>query len=220
MEVRVNPTRMQLLRLKDRLKTARRGHKLLKDKRDELMRQFLELVRRNKELRQSVEERLGSATTYLLMATATASPAVIEEALSFPKQRLDLKVNRGNIMGIDVAKFDFTWAGDGGEADLYPYGPAHTPADLDVAIKTLTEALPDLLRLAEIEKAAELLASEVEKTRRRVNALEYVMIPQLEETVKYITMKLDEAERSNLTRLMKIKEMVHREGATGEEATR
>jgi V/A-type H+-transporting ATPase subunit D len=211
---------MQLLRLKDRLKTARRGHKLLKDKRDELMRQFLDLVRRNKELRQTVEERLGHATTYLLMATATASPAVIEEALAFPKQRLDLKVSRGNIMGVEVAKFDFTWAGAGGEADLYPYGPAHTPADLDAAIKTLTETLPELLRQAEIEKAAELLAGEIEKTRRRVNALEYVLIPQLEETIKYITMKLDEAERSNLTRLMKIKEMVHREGATGEEATR
>lgn len=209
MEVRVNPNRMQLLRLKTRLKTARRGHKMLKDKRDELMRRFLDLVRKAKELRKVVEERLGRATAQLLMATASASPAVIEEALSFPKQRLDLSVGRDNVMGVEVARFAFSWGGAGGEADLYPYGPAHTPADLDAAIKALSETLPDLLRLAETEKAAELMATEVEKTRRRVNALEYVLIPQLEETVKYITMKLDEAERGNLTRLMKIKAMVH-----------
>jgi V/A-type H+-transporting ATPase subunit D len=209
MELRVNPNRMQLLRLKARLKTARRGHKLLKDKRDELMRRFLDLVRQNRELRQRVEEQLGRAAGHLLMATASASPAVIEEALAFPKQRLDLMVKKANLMGVRVARFDFSWGGTGGEADLYPYGPAHTPADLDAAIKTLSESLPDLLRLAEVEKAAELLAVEVEKTRRRVNALEYVLIPKLEETIKYITMKLDEAERGNLTRLMKIKALVH-----------
>lgn len=208
-ELRVNPNRMQLLRLKTRLKTARRGHKMLKDKRDELMRRFLDLVRLNKELRELVEERLGKATAQLLMATAGASPAVIEEALAFPKQRLDLTVRGDNLMGVNIARFDFAWGGAGGEGDLYPYGPAHTPADLDAAIKALSEALPDLLRLAETEKAAELLAGEVEKTRRRVNALEYVLLPQLEQTIKYITMKLDEAERSNLTRLMKIKAMVH-----------
>lgn len=184
---------------------------MLKDKRDELMRRFLDLVRQNKELRQRVEERLGQATGQLLMAAASASPAVIEEALAFPKQRLDLTVNKDNLMGVRVARFDFSWGdGAGGGEDLYPYGPAHTPADLDAAIKTLSESLPDLLRLAEVEKAAELLAVEVEKTRRRVNALEYVLIPKLEETIKYITMKLDEAERGNLTRLMKIKSMVHR----------
>ncbi|HHW14695.1 MAG TPA: V-type ATP synthase subunit D [Firmicutes bacterium] len=209
MEVRVNPNRMQLLRLKARLKTAQRGHKMLKDKRDELMRRFLDLVRQNKELRQKVEEKLGRAARRLLMATASASPAVIDEALAFPKQHLDLAVQQDTIMGVRVARFAFSWGGAGGEADLYPYGPAHTPADLDAAIKALSESLPDLLRLAEIEKAAELLAVEVEKTRRRVNALEYVLIPQLEETIKYITMKLDEAERGNLTRLMKIKALVH-----------
>ncbi len=209
MEVRVNPNRMQLLRLKTRLKTAQRGHKMLKDKRDELMRRFLDLVREAKERRQAVEERLGKATAQLLMATASASPAVIEEALAFPKQRLELAVKKDTIMGVEVARFDFSWGGEGGAADLYPYGPAHTPADLDAALKALSEILHDLLRLAETEKAAELLAGEVEKTRRRVNALEYVLIPQLEETVKYITMKLDEAERANLTRLMKIKAMVH-----------
>lgn len=209
MEVRVNPNRMQLLRLKGRLKTAQRGHKMLKDKRDELMRRFLDLVRENKELRQQVEEKLGRATRRLLMATASASPAVIDEALAFPTQRLDLTVQQDTIMGVRVARFGFSWAGAEGEADLYPYGPVHTPADLDAAIKALSESLPDLLRLAESEKAAELLAVEVEKTRRRVNALEYVLIPQLEDTIKYITMKLDEAERGNLTRLMKIKAMVH-----------
>jgi V/A-type H+-transporting ATPase subunit D len=213
--MRVNPNRMQLLRLKARLRTAERGHKMLKDKRDELMRRFLDLVREAKERRRVVEERLGKAAAQLLMATASASPAVIEEALAFPKQRLELSVRKDAVMGVSVARFDFAWGGEGGAADLYPYGPAHTPADLDAAIKTLSETLPDLLRLAETEKAAEMLAGEVEKTRRRVNALEYILIPQLQETVKYITMKLDEAERANLTRLMKIKDLVRREEPAG-----
>jgi V/A-type H+-transporting ATPase subunit D len=208
MEVRVSPTRMQLLRLKTRLRVASRGHKLLKDKRDELMRRFLDVVRKNKELREAVEEKLAAAAADFLLASAAMSPEAVEEALMFPKQQLHLETRQGSIMGVKVAQFDFRFTGEAGEGDLYPYGLAETSAELDGAIKGLTEALPDLLRLAESEKAAELLANEVEKTRRRVNALEYVLIPQLEETIKYITMKLDEAEPGTRTRLMKVKEMV------------
>lgn len=207
MEIRVNPNRMQLLRLKERLKTAKRGHKLLKDKHDELMRRFLDLVWESRDLRRGVEKQLGQVTNQMVMAAATVSPAVIEEALSFPQQQLELDVRGDALVGVSIARFDFSWTGTGGETDLYPYGPVHTPADLDAAIKALSVTLPDLLRLAELEKAAELLAVELEKTRRRVNALEHILIPQLEDSIKYITMKLDEAERANITRLMKVKEM-------------
>lgn len=206
MQMRVNPNRMELLRLKSRLQTAERGHKLLKDKHDELMRRFLDLVWESRDLREKVEAQLSRATNSMVMATATASPAVIEEALCFPKQKLDVKVRSDVLVGVRIARFDYSWEGDG-EADHYPYGPAHTPADLDAAINTLGIALPDLLRLAELEKAAELLAVELERTRRRVNALEHILIPQLEESIKFITMKLDEAERANITRLMKVKQM-------------
>jgi V/A-type H+-transporting ATPase subunit D len=207
MEIRVNPNRMQLLRLRARLKTAQRGHKLLKDKHDELMRRFLDLVWQSRDLRQEVERQLGQVADQMVLAAATASAPVIEEALSFPKQRLELRVRRDTLVGVSIARFDFSWAGAGGETDIYPYGPAHTPADLDAAIKALSMALPNLLRLAELEKAAELLAVELERTRRRVNALEHILIPQLQQSIKYITMKLDEAERANITRLMKVKQM-------------
>lgn len=207
MEIRVNPNRMQLLRLKSRLKTAERGHKLLKDKHDELMRRFLDLVWQSRDLRTEVERQLGQVSNQMVMAAATASPAVIEEALSFPKQQLELHVRQDALVGVKVARFDFSFTGAESESDLYPYGPAHTPSDLDAAIKTLSTALPNLLRLAELEKAAELLAVELERTRRRVNALEHILIPQLEQSIKFITMKLDEAERANITRLMKIKQM-------------
>ncbi|MGI6609931.1 MAG: V-type ATP synthase subunit D [Limnochordia bacterium] len=207
MQTRVNPNRMQLLRLRSRLKTAERGHKLLKDKHDELMRRFLELVWESRDLRVKVEAQLEKVSTSMVMATATASPAVIEEALLFPKQKLDVHVREDALVGVPIARFDHSWESVGGEADHYPYGPAHTPADLDAAIKALSVAMPDLLRLAELEKAAELLAVELQRTRRRVNALEYVLIPQLQESIRYITMKLDEAERANITRLMKVKQM-------------
>ncbi|MGI6082508.1 MAG: V-type ATP synthase subunit D [Limnochordia bacterium] len=207
MQRRVNPNRMELLRLRSRLSTAERGHKLLKDKHDELMQRFLELVWESRDLRVKVEEQLEKVSTSMVMATATASPAVIESALLFPKQRLDVQMRHDSIVGVPIVRFDHSWESVGGEADHYPYGPAHTPADLDAAIKTLSEALSDLVRLAELEKAAELLAVELERTRRRVNALEYVLIPQLQESIRYITMKLDEAERSNIVRLMKVKQM-------------
>ncbi len=205
--MRVNPTRMELTRLKKRLKVARRGHKLLKDKRDELMKQFLELVRKNKELREKVEEMLMKVHNNFLIARAVMSSEILEEALMFPKQSVSLDVSIKNIMSVDVPVFDFKTRSED-ESNIYPYGFATTSGELDGAIGTLSEVLPYMLELAQMEKAAQLLAEEIEKTRRRVNALEYVMIPQLEETIKYITMKLDENERGNLTRLMKVKDMM------------
>jgi len=205
--MRVNPTRMELTRLKKSLAVARRGHKLLKDKRDELMKQFLELVRKNKELRERVEEMLMKAHGNFLIARAVMSSEVLEEALMFPKQSVSLDVTTKNIMSVDVPVMNFKTKTDD-QSDIYPYGFATTSAELDEAIKALSEALPYMLELAQTEKSAQLLAEEIEKTRRRVNALEYVMIPQFEETIRYITMKLEENERSNLTRLMKVKDMV------------
>lgn len=203
----VNPTRMELTRLKKRLKVARRGHKLLKDKRDELMKQFLELVRKNKELREKVEEMLMKVHSNFLIARAVMSSEVLEEALMFPKQRVSLEVSTRNIMSVDVPMMEFKTESDD-PANIYPYGFASTSGDLDSAIYTLSEVLPYMLELARIEKTSQLLAEEIEKTRRRVNALEYVLIPALTENIKYITMKLDESERGNITRLMKVKDMM------------
>jgi V/A-type H+-transporting ATPase subunit D len=205
--MRVNPTRMELTRLKKRLKVARRGHKLLKDKRDELMKKFLDLVRRNKELREKVEEMLIKVHSNFLIARAVMSTEVLEEALMFPKQSVSLEVSTRNIMSVNVPVLDYKTSSDD-PANIYPYGFASTSGELDGAISTLSEVLPYMLELAQMEKSAQLLAEEIEKTRRRVNALEYVMIPQLTETIKYITMKLDENERGNLTRLMKVKDMM------------
>lgn len=206
----VNPTRMVLTGLKKRLRTARRGHKLLKDKRDELMKKFLEIVRENKILREEVEEKLNLVHSRFVMARAVMSSEIVEEALMFPKVEVSLKTSTRNIMSVDVPVLEFT-TDINTEGDIYPYGFANTTAELDEAISTLSELTPKLLKLAEIEKSAQLLADEIERTRRRVNALEYVLIPNLEETIKYIVMKLDENERSNLTRLMKVKDMVLKE---------
>jgi len=205
--MRVNPTRMELTRLKKRLIVARRGHKLLKDKRDELMKKFLELVRENKELREKVEEMLMTVHKNFLIARAVMSSESLEAALMFPKQSVSLEVSTKNIMSVDVPVLEYKTSSPD-DTDIYPYGLAATSAELDGAIGTLSEVLPYILKLAQMEKSAQLLAEEIEKTRRRVNALEYVMIPQLTETIKYITMKLDENERGNLTRLMKVKDMM------------
>lgn len=203
----VNPTRMVLTGLKKRLKTARRGHKLLKDKRDELMKKFLDIVRENKRLREEVEEKLMVVHSRFVMARAVMNSELVEEALMFPKVEVNLNTSTRNIMSVDVPVLEFTTESNA-EGDIYPYGFANTTGELDEAIATLSDLAPELLKLAEMEKSAQLLADEIEKTRRRVNALEYVLIPNLQETIKYIVMKLDENERSNLTRLMKVKDMV------------
>lgn len=211
MEIRVNPTRMELNRLKKRLQMAVRGHKLLKDKRDELIRQFLVRIRRNKELREQLEKELTDALAKFLLARAVMSAETLDEALMFPTVRLSLKVEKQNIMSVYAPKFSWeeeknTRAEE--EGSIYPYGFLGTSAELDASIETLSGILPKLLELAEVEKSVQLLADEIEKTRRRVNALEYVLIPKMQETVRYITMKLDENERGALTRLMKVKDIV------------
>ncbi len=203
----VNPTRMEMSRLKKRLAVARRGHKLLKDKRDELMKIFLDVVKQNKELREQVETLLTESYQSFLVARAVMSSEVMYGALMFPKQSVELSVDTANLMSVSVPKFRYTETGVQG-GDMYPYGFATTSGDLDNSMQILSQALPLMLELAESEKTAQLLAQEIEKTRRRVNALEYVLIPQLTETIRYITMKLEENERGNITRLMKVKDMM------------
>lgn len=213
-QLNVNPTRMELTRLKKSLATALRGHKLLKDKRDEMMRQFLDIVRENKRLRESVEKRLSEANKFMAVAGSVMKKEVIMSALLMPKQGVELEVGNRNVMSVDIPSFK-TKTKSQNTDDIYSYGYAFTGYDLDKSVELLSEALPDMLKLAESEKAAQLLAAEIEKTRRRVNALEYVMIPNYQDTIKYITMKLDENERSNTTRLMKIKDMMVAEKIEG-----
>lgn len=205
--LRVNPTRMELTRLKKRLKTARRGHRLLKDKRDELMKQFLERIHLNYDLRPKVEAALLEAHRSFRIAAALMSPEILTQSLMMPKQILMVEMTPHNIMSVNVPVYTVkTRTGD--PSDNYPYGFFMTSGDLDDAILRLSILQPDLLKLAEFEKAIQLMALEIEKTRRRVNALEYIVIPQLIETIRSITMKLDENERGNLTRLMKVKDML------------
>ncbi len=203
----ISPTRMELTRLKARLKTARRGHKLLKDKRDELMRQFLDLARENRALRARVEEKLAGASKQLALARAVVSPQAVDAALLVPAQQVGVEVAKRNIMSVNVPQFSYRLRNQDKSA-LYAYGLAFTPSELDGAVERMAAALNDMLRLAEVEKSCQLLSGEIEKTRRRVNALEYVMIPQFEQTIRTITAKLDENERGAIVRLMKVKDMI------------
>jgi len=206
----ITPTRMVLNQLKKRLKTARRGHKLLKDKRDELMRQFLILVYRNKELRTRVEEGLTMAFASLTVASAIMSPEMLEQALLYPRQRVELEMAFKNIMSVKVPVYRFKTLNND-PSEIYPYGFAQTSGELDDALSQLAKVFEDMLELAQIEKTMQLLAEEIEKTRRRVNALEYVMIPELEQKIRYISMKLQENENATKVRLLKIKEMILQE---------
>ena len=201
----VNPTRQELTRLKNRLRTSVRGHKLLKDKRDELMKQFMDVVRENRSLRKKVEEGLERANAGFAAAGAVMSPQRLEQALMYPKATVSLEMEFQNIMSVDVPIYRFKTA-QGNEGA--PYGFAQTSGELDDAVEILGQVFQDMLKLAEVEKTSQLLAQEIEKTRRRVNALEYVMIPELEGNIKYIAMKLEENENSTKVRLLKVKEMV------------
>ena len=203
----INPTRMELTRLKGRIKTAARGHKLLKDKRDELMKQFMEVVRKNRALRRRVEQGLEKAGAAMTVASAVMSPEMLEQALLYPKQSVELDVTYRNIMSVNVPVYHYRTANDD-PTEIYPYGFAQTSGELDAALEALGAVFRDMLELAEVEKTMQLLAQDIEKTRRRVNALEYVVIPEMQRNIRYITMKLDENERGNTTRLMKVKEMV------------
>ncbi len=208
----VNPTRMELTKLKKRLTTATRGHKLLKDKQDELMRQFINLVKYNNNLRKEVEGELEGSLKDFVMARAVMSSEFLEEAIAYPKESISVDVGNKNIMSVNVPVMNFKRQLEGDEGSIFPYGFANTSSELDDAITKLYGILPKLLELAEVEKSCQLMADEIEKTRRRVNALEYMTIPQLQETIKYIRMKLDENERSALTRLMKVKSMIEQRG--------
>ena len=201
----INPTRMELTRLKRQLRTAQRGHKLLRDKRDELMKQFMETVRENRALRQRVEQGLSEAHASFTVAAALMTPEMLRQSLLIPSRSVELDMTYENIMSVEVPRYHFAEQ-KGGTAT--PYGYAQTSGELDDAVTALSGVFRDMLRLAEIEKTTQLLAEEIEKTRRRVNALEYVMIPNTQEAIRYITMKLDENDRSTTTRLMKVKDML------------
>lgn len=206
-KLNVNPTRMELANLKKRLNLASRGHKLLKDKQDELMRQFIQLIRKNNELRNQVEEKLEKAMQSFAMAKSLLHENYIEELMAVPSQSVSLNIDRKNIMSVRVPQMNFHYEGHTEDASELSYGYLNSNGELDLTFEYLVEVMPEMLELAEIEKTCQLMADEIEKTRRRVNALEYMTIPQLEETIYFIRMKLDESERSAITRLMKVKDM-------------
>ncbi len=201
----VNPTRMELRRLKDRLKTAVSGHKLLKDKADETVRQFMLYIKKNKELRQEIETEVSDALRSFLLATSVTNPEVIEQAVAMAGYKVELETSTKNVISVHVPQITIK---ESAKRVLYPYSFASVTSELDTSIANLSDLLVKLIKLAEIEKTCNMLADEIEKNRRRVNALEHVMIPQLKETIKYITMKLDENERANTIRLMKVKSMI------------
>ena len=203
----VNPTRMELTRLKKQLTTAVRGHKLLKDKRDELMRQYLDLIRENKNLRLEVEREVEIANSHFVKASAVMSKQSLDTALLAPKQEAYLNVETKNVMSVDIPVFGVKTR-TSEASDIYSYGFASTSFELDEAVDRVSALLPKMLRLAEIEKSTSRMAAEIEKTRRRVNALEHVMIPRYKDTIRMITMKLEENDRSSRARLMKVKDMM------------
>ena len=204
-KLRVNPTRMELKRLKERLKMASRGHKLLKDKSDEMIRRFVGYAKEDKRLREDVEVDLANALTKFLLAKSVSDEAQIQEAVAMPGTQVSLKLDTANVMAVQVPKITIE---ESEAKEKYPYSFASVTAELDSSIATISELLVKLVELAEVEKTCNMLAIEIEKNRRRVNALEYVMIPQTEEAISDITMKLDEAERSNTVRLMKVKTII------------
>ena len=203
---RVNPTRMELTKQKKKLTSATRGHKLLKDKRDELVRQFMDLIKVNMDLRLKVEKGLKAANMEFAVARAGMSDEVLNTALMATSKTLEIKQDIKNIMSVDIPQFSAK--GDISGNDIYSYGYAFTAGDLDDAVYSLSTVFSDMLKLAEVAKSCQLMAAEIEKTRRRVNALEHVIIPEALDNIKYITMKLDENERSTQIRLMKVKDMM------------
>ncbi|MDE6035174.1 MAG: V-type ATP synthase subunit D [Ruminococcus sp.] len=204
--INVNPTRMELNKLKKKLQSARRGHKLLKDKRDELIRQFMILIKENNLLRHEVETAIGEANKYMAVAGSVMQQEVLDTALMLPRQEVEIEVAGKNVMSVNVPEFRIVYKSD--DKNIFSYGTAFTSSDLDGAVIALSEVLPKMIRLAEVEKTCQLMAEEIEKTRRRVNALEHIMIPDYEQAIRYITMKLSENERNTTTSIMKVKDMV------------
>ena len=204
-KLKVNPTRMELRRLKDRKKTAVRGHKLLKDKSDEMIRQFMGYARENRKLREEVESELAGALQGFMLAKAISEESVIQEALAMPATSMELELSTKNVLSTIVPLITIKSSDN---VELYPYSFATVTSELDSSIVVISKLSEKLIKLAEVEKTCNMLAYEIEKNRRRVNALEYVMIPQTQEAIKDITMKLDENERGNIVRLMKVKTMI------------
>ena len=203
-KLNVNPTRMELSKLKIKLVTAKKGHKLLKDKQDELMRIFIEMIKKNKEMRVNTEKKVEKALKNFLLARAIMSNEAFEEAVYIPKMDYNIDLSKKNVMSVRIPVLTLDEKLSNPDlSDIYPYSFAGTSAELDDAVYELNSIMPDLIRLSEIEKSCQLMADEIEKTRRRVNALEYMTIPQLEETIKFIRMKLDENDRASTIRLMK-----------------
>ncbi len=202
----VNPTRMEMKRLQARLKTATRGHKLLKDKTDEMIRRFITLAEENKRLREECEKDLANALSDFTLARSSSDSRIVEEAVMMPSRSVTLTCSRHKVMGIDVPSIKID---DSSDSNLYPYSFLTVTEQLDDSIRGLNAVLCKLIKLAETEKTVNMLADEIEKNKRRVNALENIMIPQLTETIKYIKMKLDESERSSTVRLMKVKDIIN-----------
>lgn len=204
----VKPTRMELQRLKGSLAIATRGHKLLKDKQDELMRQFISLIKRNNELRQKVDESLTEALENFVLSSATVHEAYIDELVAIPGQSVNLDLREENVMSVVVPKMNFHYSDEYQEDEpRAAYSFLNTSSEIDDSIRTLNDILPNLLELSEVEKTCQLMADDIESTRRRVNALEYRVIPDTQETIAYIEGKLEEDERSTKTRMIKIKDM-------------
>jgi len=203
MLLHVNPNRMELIKLKKRLIVAKRGYKLLKDKRDALIQKYIQLVKENKIIREEVEEKLMKGYSIFSNVTSLMSKITLEETLMFPKAKSFIEIDFENIMSVNVPKYQYIC-----EGNYYTYSLIETTAELDLALRNFYEILPLMLKLAELEKAVSLLADEIEKTRRRVNALEYILIPDLENTIKFITIKLDEIARSVISAIMRIKEII------------
>lgn len=200
----VNPTRMELKRLKTRLKTATRGHKLLKDKTDEMVRRFSVIVRENKKMRDEVENDVTEVLAQFSVARSVMSLRDIERAFSMPSVTVELQCEKTSVMNVEVPKLSLSET----KGEIFPYSFTSVTSEADLAVELVGKVLVKLVKLAEVEKTTAVLADEIEKNKRRVNALEYVMIPSLEETIKYITMKLEENERGSRTRLMKVKSML------------
>ena len=209
--LKVNPTRIALLRLKKELKVAKKGHKLLKDKRDGLVKKFMAVIYETRDLRQSVEERLGSAFDSYTRATSLIAKAALDTALMVPNAKIDLEVDIKSVMSVKIPEFKVDKSGS-----AFSYGMLETTGDLDNAMVKFDTIFVDILKLAQLEKTAENLAEEIEKTRRRVSALENVRIPNLEETIKFITMQLDERNRDAVVSTMRVKAMILEKEAAGE----
>jgi len=205
--LKVNPTRMELKRIKIRLKTAVRGYKLLKDKSDEMIRQFSVLIKKNKTLREEVEKELSSALKGFMLAKSITEAKVLEEAVVMPAVKYEINGGLKNVMSVQVPKISIERKG---LDNILPYGFVGITGELNMSVSAIANLMPKVIELAEIEKSCNMLADEIQKNKRRVNALEHFMIPQMEETIKYIVMKLDENDRANLIRLIKVKSMIEK----------